>query len=872
MSALPPKRALQFLRWFCRKDYLEEIEGDLIELFEVKATQKPWKARWNFRWQVLRHLRPDFIRSFENPHLIHTAMIKHNFLITYRSFLRNKSTFLINLMGLSTGLACVLVIYLWVNDELRVDTFHEKDEQLYKVMHNLEFEDALTWEITPVPLGEALVQEMPEVEMATTVNDFFTFRQKEGILRQGETEILTHGIHASETFFEVFSYPILQGTPDQVLSGEDHIVLSQSLAKRLLGTTENIIGKWIDFSHPYYNHSFQVSGVFADPPPNSTEQFDFVIPLDIMLKYVRGNNANTFVGSYAETFLVLKEGTDIQAFNQKIYPYLKHKDEANAMSGLFVQQYSSKYLHGRYENGKIAGGRITYVRLFTLIALFILLIACVNYMNLSTAKGALKMKEVGIKKTIGASRKTLITQFLSESLLLTFIALFLAMGILTFLLPYFNELTGKQLQLQFETQHLLFLLAVIMLTGLLAGSYPALYLSGFNPIAVLKGKLGMNWGELWIRRGLVIVQFTLSILFIVGVFVINRQIKYTQDKHLGYDKENVITFKWRGTRDEKGFQQYADFLQGLQEIPGVINASNMKGNIANQMERSVSSGISWTGNEAERDQIFRSPYVGYNFIETLNLELIAGRSFSPAFNDGNNFRILINEKAARLMNFPQPVGKVINAFGDDCEIIGVVKDFHYGSLHNAIEPTLLFLGQIEETVLVKIDGEALESTLDRLSAYHQSYHPSYPFEYTFLDQDYQELYESEHKVADLSLYFTGLAIFISCLGLFGLAAFTAERRQKEIGIRKVLGASVYQLVKLLSSDFTQLVGISILIAIPLSYLLASNWLEGFAYKIDLDAGIFILAAGLTLLIASLTVGFQTFRAATLNPVESLRDE
>ena len=499
----PSKNALQFLRWFCRDDYLEEIEGNLLELYEQQYEESPTKARQQFTWNVLRHFRPAFIRSFK-PHYStnHTAMFRHNFLLTYRNFKRYKSTFLINLIGLSSGLACVLLIYLWVNDELSVDKFHENDSRLYQVMENLHNADGtVTNDATPGLLAESLAEEIPEVEYATPAS------WPENLTLSVESkDIKAEGQYVGKDFFNIFSYGLIQGHKDQVLADKNAIVISETLAIKLFNTTENIIGKSIEIQH---ERQFLISGIFKEVPSNSSTQFDFVLSFEVYKDdspWVLGWKNNGVL-----TYLTLREGSDASHFNQKIVDFVKsHGGEEHVTT--FAKPYSENYLYGKYENGQQVSGRIAYVRLFSIIALFILSIACINFMNLSTAKASRRLKEIGIKKAIGAHRNSLISQYLSESLLMAGLSLIVAIVIVMLFLPQFNEITGKHLTVDLDIPLILAMLSITVLAGLLAGSYPALYLSNFKPVAILKGgaalsNLNSSVGELWARKGLVIFQF-----------------------------------------------------------------------------------------------------------------------------------------------------------------------------------------------------------------------------------------------------------------------------------------------------------------------------------------------------------------------------
>lgn len=807
-------------------------------------------------------------------------MLRHILLITYRSFLRNKSSFLINLIGLSTGLACVLLIYLWVNDELQVDKFHEKDEQLYQVFGKEEFSGKiLSSDIMSLPLAEVLVEEIPEVEYAVSINDFSVWRNKEGILSFDEKNIEAKGWLATKDFFDVFSYRLLDGEKDQIMSQRDGILLSEELALKLFNTTENLLGKTLAWKHSAFEETFQVSGIFESPPANSTDKFDFVGSMDVFHKHLPYGNAGTWASGDVQTYVILHKGTNIEEFNAKIANLAKEKSGYEDFYDLYVQNYSSTYLYskGTDEYGRHSTGRITYVRLFSVVALFILLIACVNFMNLYTARASVKMKEIGVKKTLGARRRSLAIQFLTESSITTFISFQIALLFVLLILPQFNEFTGKELDLSFGYLDLLIMGAIVVFTGLFSGFYPALYLSGFKPMAVLKGKLRTSTGALWVRKGLVVFQFAISIIFIVAFLVVNEQIKFAQSKNMGYDRDNIISFQWQGELYDSGVSEeeaktknapYNSFRERLKNLPGIVSTTNMSGNILNEIYKQ--SGISYKGDESGESYELESPVVGYNFIETLGIELLEGRTFSKEFNDDYT-KVILNQAAVKLFNIENPIGERLN-FSGGAEIIGVVDDFHYGSLYNSVEPLFFRCVPFGRNIMVRIEAGTEKSSIERIKQLYEEFLPKYTFSYSFMDDDYQALYESEIRVAALSNYFAILAILISCLGLFGLAAFTTEQRAKEIGIRKVLGSSAWNIVNLISRDFTKMVFVAILVALPLSYFISNRWLESFVFKIELQWWYFIGAGLLALLITWLTVGVQTFKAASTRPVHVLRDE
>lgn len=804
------------------------------------------------------------------------ALFQHTLLLTYRSFRRFKSTFFINLVGLSTGLAGALLIYLWVTDELSMDKYHAKDERLYQVMQNLTGSNGNieTMEATPGILPAALAQEIPEIEHATSVVPAAWFPDK-GSISFNNRRLKANGQFIGKDYFNMFSVEFIAGDKKAVLQDNHNLAISEELALKLFRTTVNVIGKTVEWSQGEFNGTYQITGIFKKLPPNTTAPFDLLLNYDLFREKRPG--LQEWGNSDPSTFVLLKAGTDIAQVNQKIKNFLQTKNN-NAQNTLFLQRYSDKYLFGKYENGAVAGGRITYVRLFVVIALFILVIACINFMNLSTAKAARRLKEVGIKKAIGASRQTLVLQYLGESMLLTWLSLFLALVLVILLLPLFNQITGKHLVLHFNLHLTLAILFVTVLTGLIAGSYPALYLSGFQVAPVLKGKLPTSGGELWARQGLVVVQFVVSVILMVAVLVVYQQIAYVQTKNLGYNRENILHFQLEINRpNDKDFfaeggeyeQNMEAFVHEVKNIPGVIQAANFEHDLVGR--HGGMAGIDWQPGNQDEEMPFANLQDGYDFIPTLGIELIQGRSFSRNFSQ-ERAKVIFNEAAIAQMGLKDPVGKKIKVWGQEKEIIGVAKNFHFESLYEEVKPCIIQLEPRANKIMVKIVGGTERETIARLEQLYHQYSPGLPFEYTFLDADYQALYAAEQRVAVLSKYFAGLAILISGLGLFGLAAFTAERRRKEIGVRKVLGASRFNIVYLLSGDFTKIVLAAIAISLPLSYLLVKHWLQNFEYRISLQWWYFVGAGLAALVIAWLTVGTQALKAASANPAHSLKDE
>lgn len=784
-------------------------------------------------------------------------MFKHNLILTIRNFKRFKSSFFINLFGLSTGLACTFFIYLWVADEMSVDQFHANDKVLHQVMEHQQYADhIMTTTSTPGLLAEALKEEFPDIKYAATTTWLNKFT-----LTYNNKNLKAEGFYVGEDYFKLFSYELIEGQADQVLTDKMSIVISDELALNIFGTTENLIGQSIQLEH---DESFLVSGIFKKPPPNSTYVFDFVLHFD------KFKDIQPWVKNWAsngpKTFVEINEGVTAEEVSGKIAEFVKTKNEDSHVT-LFLRKYSDGYLYGRYENGVQSGGRIEYIQLFSIIAIFILLIACINFMNLSTARASRRAKEVGIKKAVGAPKSTIIAQYMTESLLLSLLSFVVSLIIVFLFLPQFNEITDKQISNSFDLTVVFFFFILTVATGVISGSYPAIYLSGFTIVKVLKGEVRGSLAELWARKGLVVFQFTLSIVLIVSVMVIYKQIEYVQNKSLGYDKDNMIYFSQEGKVEDN----VDTFLDRMKAIPGIVSATSTGHMLL--YRNNNTSGLDWPGKDPEANILFENVRTNYDLFKTLDIQFKEGRPFSRDFSTDTT-KIIFNEAAIKVMGLENPIGQTVTLWEENkLEIIGVVKDFHFQSLRNEVKP-LFFILSPENTwfIMARIQAGAEKQTLAALDEFYADFNPGFALEYDFMDQTYQSHYKAEQRVSTLSRYFAGMAIIISCLGLFGLASFTAERRQKEIGIRKVLGSSVMNIVYLLSSDFTKLVLVSILFALPVSYYFMSSWLEEFAFRISLEVWFFIGAGVLSLLIAWITVGSQALRAAHINPAECLRDE
>jgi putative ABC transport system permease protein len=810
-------------------------------------------------------------------------MFRYSLKIAWRNIRRDRSFTLLNLMGLSTGLACTVLIFLWVHDERSVDQFNENDSRLFQVMANWETPQGVqTVENTPGLLAQTLRAEMPEVEYAVPVIPSSWF-DKKGIIIYGDQRLEACDQFAGKDYLKVFSYPLLQGDRGSALAGRRNILISDELAEKLFpsargntgGLTGSVIGKTVEWNQKDFSGAYVIAGVFQKPPANATAQFDIVFNYDLFLD--KNPKLLNWGNNDPDTYVMLKKGTDVAAFDRKIAGLVKARNDKSAQS-LFLQQYSDRYLHNHYDNGVPSGGRIEYVRLFTVIAIFILIIACINFMNLSTAKAAERMKEAGMKKVMGASRVSLVVQYLGESLLMAVLAAGIAVLLVILLLPRFNGITGKQLTLQVDSPIIISALLITLLTGLVAGSYPALYLSGFKPAGALKGRLKNSASELLVRKGLVIFQFTLSGIFIISVMVIYQQMQLVQTKNLGYNRDHVLYFDKGGMVSDSA-ADYApggkyeagleSFVEQVREVPGVVDAANFRHSL---IERDGgTTDLSWPGKDPNLEMSFTDIGVGYHFIETMGVQMEAGRTYSRAYGNEKS-KIIFNELAIKKMGLTNPIGKIVHLWGEDREIIGVVKDFNFQSLYENVKPCFfdLAVNQRASKILVRIKAGQEVQTIDRLAKLYTKDNQGVAFDYRFLDDDYQALYSSERRVAVLSRYFAGLAIIISSLGLFGLAAFTAQRRQKEIGIRKVVGATVSHIVVLLSADFLQLVLVAVLIAFPIAWWAMHRWVQGFAYRIEIGLVVFLATGGAIMVVTALTISYQAIRAARANPVRSLR--
>ena len=801
---------------------------------------------------------------YRKPHKLNSIHMIRNYLKTaWRNLWKNKAFSVINILGLALGLACSLLIFLWVQDEIQMDAFHANGKQLYVVIHRAYFDHKkVAGYGTPGLLAEELKKDIPEITYATQFswNQDHTFQVGNKILK-------VNGTYASPDYFKMFSFHLLEGKTASALNTPTSLAISKKMADNFFGSPQQAIGKTIKYEN---QKNFTITAVFDDPPKNSSLQHEFII------NWYTFMDENSWTKDWGNngplTFFQIRKDANPALIDKKLTHFLdnldKNQDKRRFYSELGMQPFPERYLHDHFTDDKVDGGRIGYVHLFTIIAVFILLIACINFMNLTTARSLKRAREIGVRKVVGAMRPTLIRQFLGESLLLTSIAVLFSVILMALLLPVFNEITSKQISLPFDQPIFwLELLGLTLITGIVAGSYPALFLSSFKPVSVLKGAVRMTSGVVIFRKGLVVFQFVLSVVLIISTIIITRQVSFVESKNLGYDRENLIYIPLEGDLAKK-YALFKTELSGMDGIQEVSRTTDVPTNIQNS-----TGGVDWDGKDPNINIQFTQASIGYNYVHTLKLKLLEGRDFSKDFGT-DSVGYLVNEAALKRIGYKDPIGKRLTFWGKKGTIVGVLKDYHIASLQEAIVPLVLRLGEQESwgNALIRTKPGQTKLALASLEKVCKQLNPNFQFSYYFSDEQYQKLYNNEQVVSKLSNVFASLAIVISCLGLLGLAMFTAEQRVKEIGIRKVLGAGLASLFALLSSEFLILVGIALLIASPLAWYGMNKWLQNYAYHTIVEWWIFALAAIIALLITVLTISFQTIKAALVNPVKSLRSE
>ncbi|MFN8337143.1 MAG: ABC transporter permease [Cyclobacteriaceae bacterium] len=800
-------------------------------------------------------------------------MLKNLFKIALRNIFKDKVYSAINILGLTIGITCSIFLFMYILDELSYDRYHTNANNIYRIVSNIkEPDNAFTWAVAQVPMAQELRNNYPEVKNA--VRFYGTGRT---LYKNGEKQFNEEGFYLTDsTVFDMFSYEFLAGDVNTALDNPFSIVLTETIAKKYFASATEALGQSLQNKE---KEEFKITGVIKDVPYNSHFRFDALIS--------RSSRPNSDGGSWGNfgvfTYIQLPEGYDLSKMYASLDKIVKERvnpifEQYNIKIGYELQRITDIHLHSKIQDEAEEGGDISVIYIFGAVSAFMLIIACINYMNLATARSANRAKEVGVRKVMGSQRKQLIMQFITESVVLTLIALVLSILLIYALLPAFNSLANKHLPFNYilQTPVVLTLLGVTLFSGIVGGSYPAFYLSGFNPVNVLKGKLSVRGGSVVFRRVLVVLQFSISIFMLISTLVVFDQLNYMRNKDLGFDKERVVKL----TLSERELRQKADVLvnrlKQAPEVAGVGTATSVPGQGVGKLLLKVEDN---QGKMVDRGvDLFNADF---DFVKTMGMHIVQGRDFSRDVSSDTTYAVLVNEAMVKRMAWDDPIGKkfVFEGAGpnnQDIEkrVVGVLKDYHQNSLYDAIEPIMVILSDENYFVLVRTEEGDVKKSLAAVENVWKDLFPNNTFQFEFLDQDFNSQYKADEKRSLIFTVFSSLTILIACLGLIGLAAFTTEQRTKEIGVRKVIGASVPNLVNLVSREFFVLVGIGMVIAFPFAWYFTDNWLQNFAYRIELKGEwlTFLVSALLAFAITLLTVGYHVMRAAHANPVKSLRDE
>ncbi len=790
-----------------------------------------------------------------------------------RNIIRHKGYAFINIAGLTVGMTCCIAIFLWVLDELSFDDFHQHIENLYRVEQDQNYSgEKFHVNVTPHPMGPALLAEIPETVDSTR------YTQIGGkLMTYLDKAFFEDGIRAVDpSFLRMLTFPLLYGDAETALDDPYSMVVTQEIARKYFAT-DNPVGISFTLDNQY---QFTVTGVIEKVPTNSTMNFDMLLPYEFLP--IDGQSIDSWANNSIVTLVQLNENSSLAEVGDKISSLRVRRveeyyrasdpdyqpDSSRPRTEFSVRPLADLHLYEYFGYGTPMGN-IRYVYIFSTIALAVLLIACINFMNLSTARSANRAREVGLRKVVGAVKGQIITQFFGESVLFAFIALICSMVLVTVLMPAFNLVSGKELTLDFWNNRALFLglSGITLLTGVISGSYPALFLSSFQPVAILKGSIKASAGNILFRRGLVVGQLILSVLLIIGTGTVFNQLSYMQNKDPGYDREQVLYIPLRGQIGES----YDVLRTALQNSPNVVNVSGssfMPPNIG-----SNSSNAEWDGKDPELEVLISLGMVDYDFVETMKIEMSSGRSYSRDFPTDSGNAFLINEELERIMGLESAVDSRFSFIGVEGRIVGVMKNFHFQSVRYQIEPMAILLDPEEiNFVLVRIPAQNIAESIEAIKNVWEGVLPAYPFDFTFIDEAFDDMYRSEARMGTLLSYFSIFAVLIASLGLFGLASFTVEQRTREVGIRKVLGASVLEVTTMLCKEFFAIVVLASLLACPIAWWLLRDWLSTFAYRVDIDPKLFALAIALAMLVTLATVSYHAVRAALQNPVQSLGAE
>lgn len=786
-------------------------------------------------------------------------MIRNYFKIAWRNLLRNKSFSFINISGLAVGMASAMLILLWIYHEMSYDNFHEKKDRLYAVWNRYSMDGKVeTWKNTPSPMAAALQQEYQEVEHVSRVSNLPPVK-----IDLGEKKFYGRGKAVDSTFLEMFTFPVLKGNKATALTDVSSIVLTEKLAETIFGDADPI-GQVLRLDN---TDNFKVSAVIKDPPAHSEFEFQYLLPWAYLGRV--GGDDGIWQNNSIHTYVLLKENASLASLEPRLKTLRKKYDKSDPNMETFLYPSARWHLYSTFENGKESGGRIEIVRLFGVIAGFVLLVACINFMNLSTARSEKRAREVGIRKVAGAHRRSLVVQFLGESMLLACIAGVLALFVVQLVLPVFNELVGKKLTLETkEPLFWMFFAGFILVTGLLAGSYPSAYLSSFKPVSALKGGLKAPRALVAPRKVLVVGQFTFAIVLIIATVIVRQQIQKAQDRQAGFAKDNLVYHFTEGESAKNYKLIRNELLASGTALSVTMTSSPVTEDWSNSWQ------IGWKGKNPDDRTIVSRFFADNAVTRTLGLELLAGRDFDLDHFPADSGAALLNESAVKHMGFKDPVGQIIYDMGQEWHVIGVIKDFIINSPYHPSTP--LYIGGANgffNVMHIRLNGaNSTQSNIKSLLGIFEKYNPEYETNYRFADEQYARKFADEERTGTLATLFALLTILISCLGLFGLSSYMAENRIKEIGVRKVMGASVFSITALLSGDFFKLVAISFVIASPVAWWAMHTWLADFPYRVSIQWWVFALAGLAALGITLLTVSYQAVKAALSNPVKALRTE
>jgi len=788
-------------------------------------------------------------------------MIRNIIKVALRNLWRSRGFSAINITGLAIGMTSAILILLWIQNEVSYDQFHQKKDRIYEAWNRASFDGKLMcWNTTPKVLGRTLEKDMPEVEQSVRVQWPSHF-----LFSIGEKRLTVQGRIVDSNFLQVFSFPLIKGNPSNLLNDVHSIVLTQKLALSLFGKNEDPMGKVIKIDN---KDNFTVTGIVSDPPNNTRFDFDYLLPWSYLRKM--GGDDSNWGNNSTRTYVLLKPNASLASINNKLKTFKPRYDPTEPKWEMFLYPISRWRLYSNFESGyETTKGRISFVRLFGVIAAFILLIACINFMNLSTARSEKRAKEVGIRKVVGAQKTSLISQFISESIILAFIAALLALAIVQLSLPAFNGLTEKKLFIPyFSSSFWLTGLGFVIFTGFLAGSYPAFFLSSFQPVKVLKGTFRKVNASVNPRKVLVVLQFTFAIILMICTIIVKQQIDYARDRETGYDRNNLIYHFLTGDIEKN----YALIKNEL--LSSGVASSVTKTSAPLTESWSDGWGQEWEGKDPNDKTDFSRFNEDGGLGVTAGLQFIAGRDMDVQKYPTDSLGLILNESSLRIMKFKHPLGQIIKDDDKQWHVVGVIKDFILTSPYEPTKPMLIYGAKSWfNTMQIKLNSKNTTSAnLIVAEKIFKKYNPEYPFEYRFVDAEYAAKFDDEKRTGKLAALFAGLTIFISCLGLFGLATYMAEARIKEIGVRKVLGASVSNITALLSKDFVKLVLVAIVIASPIAWFSMEKWLQNYSYRVSISWSVFLASGFLAVMIALVTVSFQAIKAAVANPVRSLRTE